>query len=230
MSRQPAAITSSVMALSTGTMLPLGQMEQAGRMAPVWLDDIAVPLSRQPRFQGQSAPGTQPLSVARHCLIGARLFEQAGQVERARAFLLHDAHEALIGDITTPVANALAAVADAEFPDKAGHAASHFVKVAIAGLKHRCDVWLHAHAGVPFPLASHVAEDVKRMDRALLKFEAMRGGLVNRHPAWSLLEGVEPPRVPAGWLKSAGPQGDAIDWLDAFDRLCPAETRRQRAA
>lgn len=221
---------SSVMALSTGTMLPLGHLEQADRLAPHWYEDIAVPLARQPRFQGQSAPGTQPLSVARHCLIGARLFEQAGQVERARAFLLHDAHEALIGDITTPVAIALGNVADAEFPGKAGYPASHFVKTAIAGLKHRCDVWLHRAAAVPFPLAEHVASDVKRMDLALLKFEAMRGGLVNRHPAWSLLDGVEAPRVPAGWLKSSGPQGDALDWMETFDRLCPADTRRQRAA
>lgn len=75
--------------------------------------DIAEALARIPRYTGHVRPG--PYSVAQHCVVGADIvFRDTDDRIAAAAFLLHDAHEAYIGDIATPVAAALAiAVADA---------------------------------------------------------------------------------------------------------------------
>lgn len=68
------------------------------------LVDIAVGLSRQPRFAGQTR---RWWSVLDHTLFGAALIRQdmAGYwAERLElAWLLHDAHEAITGDIPTPL-------------------------------------------------------------------------------------------------------------------------------
>jgi len=68
------------------------------------LDTIATHLAKLPRYSGANDGW---YSVARHSLIGAKAFHRRGAVERAKQFMLHDAHEAIIGEITTPVANAL---------------------------------------------------------------------------------------------------------------------------
>jgi hypothetical protein len=66
------------------------------------LVDIAVGLSRQPRWSGQ---GRRWFSVLDHTLFGDELVQESDeyQLRQARlAWLLHDAHEALTGDIPTP--------------------------------------------------------------------------------------------------------------------------------
>lgn len=80
-------------------------------MVPDWsvvrLSDVAWSLSRLPRFAGHTR-GTYPLSVAEHSvMVAADLLGRTGQRDLARAGLLHDAHEAAIGDIPTPVKIAL---------------------------------------------------------------------------------------------------------------------------
>ena len=64
---------------------------------------IAQALSRIPRFNGLTGDyGTY--SVAQHCVIGAdAMYKATGDKELALSFLLHDAHEAFLGDITRPV-------------------------------------------------------------------------------------------------------------------------------
>ena len=64
---------------------------------------IAQALSRIPRFNGLTGDyGTY--SVAQHCVIGAdAMYKATGDKELALRFLLHDAHEAFLGDITRPV-------------------------------------------------------------------------------------------------------------------------------
>lgn len=65
------------------------------------LSDIAIALSRIPRFLGHSE---QPYSVAEHCVLGTRAIlthvdaDEDIRVLAAKAFLLHDAHEAYVGD------------------------------------------------------------------------------------------------------------------------------------
>ncbi len=70
------------------------------------INDIPHALARICRFNGHvDAP---IYSVAQHCVIGAEtLMDEANNPELAAAFLLHDAHEAYLGDIATPVRRAV---------------------------------------------------------------------------------------------------------------------------
>lgn len=68
--------------------------------------DIPEALARLARFTGHVRSG--PYSVAQHCVIGAdAVFQATRDKEAAAAFLLHDAHEAYLGDIATPIVAAL---------------------------------------------------------------------------------------------------------------------------
>lgn len=69
---------------------------------PIQIDirDIARNLSFENRFLGQ-AHG--PYSVAQHCALGSELFIEQGKPEFALQFLLHDAAEAYLKDIPTPL-------------------------------------------------------------------------------------------------------------------------------
>lgn len=68
--------------------------------------DVAEALAKEPRFAGHTQGG--PYSVAQHCVLGVdAILAQTGSLALARAFLLHDAHEAYCKDIMTPLAKAL---------------------------------------------------------------------------------------------------------------------------
>lgn len=70
------------------------------------LTDLATHLSRIARFNGATRPA--PYSVAQHSVLVAQILEaQHHTLLLQRAALLHDAHEALMGDIATPVKIAL---------------------------------------------------------------------------------------------------------------------------
>jgi len=66
----------------------------------IHLEDVALGLSAQPRFAGQTL---YPYSVAQHCLLVHRLYPSIYS-------LLHDAQEAFLGDITTPAKEAMRAL------------------------------------------------------------------------------------------------------------------------
>ena len=66
--------------------------------------DIAVSLSRIPRYLGHTLRPMYPYSVAEHSL---RMMDMAAPDVKPYA-LLHDAAEAYLGDMTTPVKTALA--------------------------------------------------------------------------------------------------------------------------
>lgn len=64
---------------------------------------IAQALSRKPRFNGLTG-GCRSYTVAQHCVLGAdALMKKHDDKYLAAQFLLHDAHEAFIGDITRPL-------------------------------------------------------------------------------------------------------------------------------
>lgn len=64
------------------------------------LEDVAFALSRIPRFGGHVANYT----VAHHSLLVERLAKQHGEDPEVRlAALMHDAHEAYVGDVPTPL-------------------------------------------------------------------------------------------------------------------------------
>lgn len=77
----------------------------------LWADDIAWPLARVCRFGGR-LPMHGPMafySVADHSVLVALILREFGEPASVQyAGLMHDAHEALMGDIVTPVKRWLA--------------------------------------------------------------------------------------------------------------------------
>lgn len=125
---------------------------------------IATVLSRVPRFAGQTGGGV--LSVAQHCTEGARaILRDTGRNDWAAAFLLHDAHEYAMGDIATPVAQALAHHAEKDL-GKGGA-----VSYAIRSLKSALDSAIYRAAGMSYPLDAQTAALVKLYDARMLVTE-----------------------------------------------------------
>lgn len=62
--------------------------------------DIAHNLSFENRFMGKTR---KPYSVAQHCVLGSEILEKTSSPELALVFLLHDAAEAYLKDIPTPL-------------------------------------------------------------------------------------------------------------------------------
>lgn len=119
---------------------------------------VAIVLARVPRFAGHTERG--PYSVAQHCVEGAKAILRDGHgQDAAAAFLLHDAHEAYIGDMATPLVGALSAIAEVE----------HIVKRAVAELKHELDTAIYFAAGLHYP-GAHLAT-TKAYDLRMLRTE-----------------------------------------------------------
>lgn len=148
--------------------------------------DIAGPLSRLARFAGHRAEvaGEAPppaYTVAQHCVVGAdAALDETGDVTTALAFLVHDAHEALIGDLTTPAALALEHWVEAAMRVAGGREFAAAVRSALGrgpvragldGLKAALDREIHRWAGLPHPLPPPVAAAVKAMDLRMLDVE-----------------------------------------------------------
>lgn len=144
---------------------------------------IATVLSRVPRFGGHTGMG--PISVAQHCAEGARaILRDTGRKDWAAAFLLHDAHEAYIGDIATPVAQAIGAavaiVSDRVQREATGDemtveqwaAVADIVRAGIGSLKRTLDEAIYQAAGLPLPEGDTLAV-VKLYDLRMLHTERL---------------------------------------------------------
>lgn len=108
------------------------------------LRTVAIILARTPRYNGHTLKG--PYSVAQHCVEGAKAILRDGHgTDAAAAFLLHDAHEAYMGDITTPVVEALSAFAKMDGHDDA------VIERAFGRLKGYLDTAIYLAAGVHYP-------------------------------------------------------------------------------
>jgi hypothetical protein len=70
----------------------------------VCVEDIAHALSQVCRFGGHTRTF---YSVAEHCVLASRLLENTSAHDYRLAALLHDAHEAYLGDLPTPLKNAI---------------------------------------------------------------------------------------------------------------------------
>lgn len=124
---------------------------------------IAKVLARTPRFGGHTLGGV--LSVAQHCVVGAdAIMQETGRKDWAGAFLLHDAHEAYIGDIGTPVVQALAAATSVDYPNYS----NYIVPDAISELKLGIDSAIYTAAGLSWPLDSETHDVVKVYDTRML--------------------------------------------------------------
>lgn len=160
--------------------------------------DIAGSLSRLARFTGDIRGGAY--SVAQHCVMGADLiYDRLASPLRAAAFLLHDAHEAYIGDIATPAQDAInwhlqAILEDAGLTEMicrniSGIAGPLLFKTAVRRLKSDLDETIYTAAGLEWPLRTEVAITVHEMDVLMLAAEvdAFMGGEV---ADWSVTRAV----------------------------------------
>lgn len=174
------------------------------RAEDVDFETIAIVLSRVPRFGGHTENGV--LSVAQHCLEGAAaILRDTGRRDAAAAFLIHDAHEAYMGDIATPVADALQALAESYRAD--------VVKRAIRTLKRRLDAAIYTAAGLPWPLPPEVAAIVKEYDLRMMSTERRERLAPAPHP-WN----VDAPLV----------QGcDLYPWREGTVALCFMRAARE---
>ena len=194
-----------------------GRLVDLVNPSPAMIDftvDVPEQLARQSRFAGATASG--PYSIAQHCVHGAdALKAETGRSDLAFLFLLHDAHEYVLGDMTQPVAQALSALL--------GPNAGVF-RAAVFLLKARLDHCIHTAAGlVGRPVCSPAAQaEIKQMDRRMLRTE--RDHLLGTPPsAWPEIEHLEPVRFPFGALRPWPWPKAADEWRDRFQLYQPKE-------
>lgn len=150
--------------------------------------DIAGPLARCARFAGHIGSGVY--SVAQHSVEGAdALLRETGDKRLAALFLLHDAHEAYIGDISTPVQAALAQMADVFRGDGGGQ----LMRQSLKALQHHLDMAIHEAANLALPVEAERAI-IKAMDIRMLVTE--RNQLLGPPPcSWDpIIEAAQPIR------------------------------------
>lgn len=149
--------------------------------------DIARQLARIPRFGGCTDDGIY--SVAQHSVAVMRLVPPAA---RGHA-LLHDAHEAYVGDMITPLKRALrlAAAHTAETLNYHGHHGRGILDAALDHVRHTADAAIHGRAGIAMPWQAPLAVRmaVADADRVMLSREAQ--WLLPEGPgtdAWAVLD------------------------------------------
>ena len=155
--------------------------------------DVAIPeaLARLARYTGHTRSG--PYSIAQHSVLGAdAIFRRTNDREAAACFLLHDAHEHVLGDKATPIAEAEVALAEQMMPGIGGQ----IVRAMQKAMKQRVDVAIYAAAGLgpdgcPLKWRPLVAE----MDLAMLAAE--RRHLLGPKPKpWNpIVEAATPARL-----------------------------------
>lgn len=189
---------------SGGVLVDLADLQPADIDWPA----LATRLAHQSRWTGMPDADGWPISIAQHCVQGAAAALQSapGAIpgrELARYFLLHDAHEGFLGDITTPAAHLIAASAPAGTDGLAIHQAIHNAKRGL-------DRAIHAAAGLALP-GRAMERAVKKLDRRMARAEALL--LFGPGVVGSAEIGV--PAIVRAW----GPAMAAERWLESFHRL-----------
>jgi 5'-deoxynucleotidase YfbR-like HD superfamily hydrolase len=215
-----STITTPWVQTASGKAFPLIGAEAALVDFP---NDIAAPLARSARFSGHIGSG--PYSVAQHSVEGAdALLRETCDKRLAALFLLHDAHEAYIGDIATPVKAALADLAGT----MGGEQASALMRQSFKALSHHIDEAIHKAAGLA--LADEAEGGIiKAMDIRMLITE--RNHLLGPSPQpWApVFEAAQPIRR-NGRLR-VWPWPDAADeFMARAQRWLPCFTKNRRAA
>jgi uncharacterized protein len=209
-------------------MMPSGRMVDLMAPNAAEIDfsvDIPVALSRIARFDGAIGHGPACWSVLDHTVEGAKLLRPTAGDEAAAAFLLHDLHEAYVGDIATPVARALAGYAEAILP---AVSPGFIVGKAITAIKAAQDRAIHIAAGLAWPLPPTIRAIVKRHDVAMMMTEARHMGPTPWRP-WDAALVATPSLPTRGALRPAPPQARIAEFLTLLDDLCPAARRRTGA-
>lgn len=187
--------------------------------------DIAEGLSRIARFNGHVRSG--PYSVAQHSVMGADfLLRETGDETLAAFFLLHDAHEAYIGDIATPVKLALIAAPGMSFSNPEGIDATDArmaVRAAFSRLKTSIDFAILGAAGLLTPLPTE-REQIKQMDLRMMMTERRHLLGPSPFPWGEEYEAIRPLRITGKftvwpWPKAADEfRARCRRWLPVFQK------------
>lgn len=152
----------TILTLANGRNVDLLNPRPEDFRNPAW---AAEHLAKENRYNG-ATPGVC-YSVAQHLFEGVfAIMNQGADRTLAAYFSLHDFHESLFKDDTTPKKRALAAIAEARF----GVLASA-VTDAFDELTGQVDAAVHQAAGLPWPIPEEIARWVKHFDRVLLVTE-----------------------------------------------------------
>ncbi|MFN3549258.1 MAG: hypothetical protein ACK4U0_17360 [Mesorhizobium sp.] len=181
------------------------------------LVDMPEALARLCRFNGATPGGLY--SVAQHCvLVSDAILDERDDAELAAHGLLHDAHEYLLGDITTPQIAAFAEIEAEIFPG------TQIICGIVNEAKHRADEAIWRACGLPLPDEAQ-RRVVHGYDRRMLMMER-RHMLAKPPKSWGAdLERIAPLRL-RGKIR-AWPIAQAADaFRDRLIKLCPAVTRR----
>ena len=156
------------------------------------LADIAWALAHTCRFMGHPR---RHYSVAEHSINVARLLPEPIKIYG----LLHDAHEAYIGDISTPMKQALSA-----------HIGRSWFEPGLQRIEQDILAAIHEKLGVPWPVSPHVMAAVKYADATMGEWELRQ-----------LFDGY---KVPEGELSTLPmPSWDILDLPDAPNKtVCQA--------
>lgn len=134
----------------SGRAFPLIDSQQSD----VYWPDIIYALAHLNRFSGHA----DSYSVAQHSILVAKQLPQEWKLYG----LLHDAHEAMIGDITTPVSRALQILGDGV---EGGFCPTGRVHRAIRQLKDGVDAAIYPAAGLHWPIPQTIEEAVHVADK-----------------------------------------------------------------
>jgi hypothetical protein len=142
----------------------------------------------------------EPYSVAEHTVRGVEaIMRWRDDRPLAAAFLLHDFHEAVLGDAITPLKRALSQLAL-----NSHLAASDSLGELYRMLAYRWDAAIHSAAGVTWPLPITLQQRVERWDVRMLRTE-WRDLMVGEAPfAWPADLDPLPDRIgePMGWERA----------------------------
>ena len=125
---------------------------------------IAEHLAKANRYCGATADLTY--SVAEHCVRGAEIAFDRGEMQLVCYFLCHDMHEAFLGDDTTPKKRALEKIAAGSFGTLA-----EAVRQAFDHLTDRLDGAIHEAAGLAWPPTNEMQKQIKEIDALMLALE-----------------------------------------------------------
>lgn len=129
----------------------------------VYVEDIAAALKKIPRFTGHTG---WIWTVYDHTMLVCSIVSDKGHASAVPYALLHDAHEAYVGDWSTPLKNALGAD-----------------YTPLNRLEARIAKAIHTRAGLDWPPPLAVQEIVKEADKLALMWER-RDCMILGDPYW----------------------------------------------
>lgn len=154
--------------------------------SPVFIEDIAHHLTHINRFTGAT---TRSYTVAEHSLLCESMADAQGLTPKWRmAALLHDAHEAYLGDVATPIKQMMRNIAADNYDGPLENYQTVFHPWDILEDAHAAHV--RAHFGLSdSSFLSCDAEVIKRIDLAALAHEKAAIGPRDRQD-WKCIEGI----------------------------------------